>query len=51
VQAIEDRDGARFYVDRTSPLSAIRLVRTPGFRATPEPANGSVPSPTAQPQP
>jgi hypothetical protein len=51
VQAIEDRDGARFYVDRTSPLSAIRLVRTPGFRATPEPANGSVSSPTAQPQP
>jgi hypothetical protein len=51
VRAIEDRDGARFYVDRTSPLSAIRLVRTPGFRATPEPANGSVPSPTAQPQP
>jgi hypothetical protein len=50
VQAIEDRDGARFYVDRTSPLSAIRLVRTPGFRATPEPANGSVPAATAQPQ-
>ncbi|MBO0768400.1 MAG: hypothetical protein J2O48_06915 [Solirubrobacterales bacterium] len=33
VKAIEDRDGARFYVDRTPPLSAIRLVRTPGFRA------------------
>ena len=31
VAAIEERDGARFYVDRTSPLSAIRLVRTPGF--------------------
>ena len=29
--AIEERDGARFYVDRTSPLSAIRLIRTPGF--------------------
>ena len=33
VKAIEDRDGARFYIDQTSPLSAIRLVRTPGFRA------------------
>jgi hypothetical protein len=31
VAAIEERDGARFYVDKTSPLSAIRLVRTPGF--------------------
>ena len=31
VEAIEERDAARFYVDRTSPLSPIRLVRTPGF--------------------
>jgi hypothetical protein len=31
VAAIEERDGVRFYVDRTSPLAAIRLVRTPGF--------------------
>jgi hypothetical protein len=31
VAAIEERDGARFYVDRTSPFSAIRLIRTPGF--------------------
>jgi hypothetical protein len=31
VTAIEERDGARFYIDRTSPLSAIRLIRTPGF--------------------
>jgi hypothetical protein len=31
VAAIEERDGARFYVDKTSPLSAIRLIRTPGF--------------------
>lgn len=37
VKAIEDRDGARFYVERTSPLSSIQLVRTPGFRATPSP--------------
>jgi hypothetical protein len=33
VTAIEDRDGARFYIDRTSPFKAIRLVRTPGFKA------------------
>jgi hypothetical protein len=31
VAAIEERDGARFYVDRTSPLKAISLIRTPGF--------------------
>lgn len=31
VEAIEERDGARFYVDKTSPLAPIRLVRTPGF--------------------
>jgi hypothetical protein len=31
VSAIEERDGVRFYVDQTSPLSPIRLVRTPGF--------------------
>jgi hypothetical protein len=32
VTAIEERDGARFYVVRTSPLKPIQLVRTPGFR-------------------
>lgn len=32
VTAIEERDGARFYVEPTSPLRPIRLVRTPGFR-------------------
>jgi len=31
VEAIEERDAARFYVDRTSPLQPIRLIRTPGF--------------------
>ena len=31
VAAVEERDGVRFYVDRTSPLAAIRLIRTPGF--------------------
>jgi hypothetical protein len=33
VTAIEERDGARFYVLRTSPLQPIKLVRTPGFRS------------------
>jgi hypothetical protein len=31
VEAIEERDAARFYVDRTSPVQPIRLIRTPGF--------------------
>lgn len=31
VQAIEERDGARFYVERTSPFAPMRLIRTPGF--------------------
>jgi len=32
VSAIEDRDGAAFYVERTSPLRPMQLVRAPGFR-------------------
>jgi hypothetical protein len=32
VAAIESRDGATFYVERTSPVRPIRLVRAPGFR-------------------
>lgn len=43
VAAIEERDGAAFYVRRTSPLGPIALVRTPGFKAArPEPLNGAV---------
>lgn len=41
VQAIEERDGARFYVARTSPLQPIRLVRTPGFRSNLSELNGA----------
>jgi hypothetical protein len=33
VSAIEERDGVRFYVLRTSPLRPIALQRTPGFKA------------------
>jgi hypothetical protein len=32
VTAIEERDGARFYVVPTSPFSGIQLARTPGYR-------------------
>jgi hypothetical protein len=32
VLAIEERDGVTFYVERTSPVRPIRLLRTPGFR-------------------
>jgi hypothetical protein len=32
VTAIEERDGARFFVKKTSPLRAIQLVRTTGMR-------------------
>jgi hypothetical protein len=41
VAAIEDRDGARFYIERTSPLRPIQLLRTPGFRTTAIDLNGS----------
>jgi len=34
VAAIEERDGVRFYIDRTSPLHPIQLIRTPGFGGT-----------------
>jgi hypothetical protein len=32
VEAIEGRDGVRFYVEHTSPFKPTRLIRTPGFR-------------------
>jgi hypothetical protein len=32
VAAIEDRDGFRFYIDKTPPFAPIRLIRTPGLR-------------------
>jgi hypothetical protein len=43
VAAIEERDGACFYVRRTSPVRAMELVRAPGFKALrPERVNGAV---------
>jgi hypothetical protein len=41
VTAIEERDGVRFYVEPTSFLKPIRLVRTPGFRSNLFELNGS----------
>jgi hypothetical protein len=32
VLAVEERDGVSYYVERTSPLRPMQLVRTPGLR-------------------
>ena len=50
VAAIEERDGARFYVVRTSPLKPIQLVRTPGFRSNLIEFNGASRRPPARPR-
>jgi hypothetical protein len=43
VAAIEERDGACFYVRRTSPVRPMSLDRAPGFKTLrPERANGAV---------
>jgi hypothetical protein len=42
VSAIEERDGVRFYIMRTSPVRPMALERTPGFKAMhPERMNGA----------
>ena len=41
VAAIEERDGLRFYIDKTSPVKPIRLVRIPGFRSNLFELNGA----------
>jgi hypothetical protein len=41
VRAIEERDGATFYVERTSPVRPLALVRTPGFRREVPTLNGA----------
>jgi hypothetical protein len=50
VTAIEERDGARFYVERTSPLHRIQLVRTPGFRTNLLELNGASAARRARPR-
>ncbi len=43
VAAIEERDGASFYVRRTSALKPMALLRTPGFKSSrAEQLNGAV---------
>lgn len=41
VEAVEQRDGVRFWVEPTSPFKPTQLVRTPGFRKN-EPAHHDV---------
>lgn len=41
VTAIEERDGVAFYVEPTSPVKPIKLVRAPGFRRDLASANGA----------
>lgn len=41
VTAIEERDGSRFYVDRTPPFGPMKLVRTPGLRSNLAEMNGA----------
>jgi hypothetical protein len=41
VQAIEERDGVSFFVERTSPVRPIQLIRTPGFRRERRTVNGT----------
>jgi hypothetical protein len=41
VTAIEERDGVAFYVEPTSPLKPIRLIRAPGFRRDLVSVNGT----------
>ncbi|MDX6729384.1 MAG: hypothetical protein QOK49_4189 [Baekduia sp.] len=40
VQAIEERDGVSFFVERTSPVRPMQLLRTPGFRRERPSING-----------
>ena len=42
VTAIEERDGVAFYVQPTSPLKPIQLIRAPGFRRDIVAVNGTM---------
>ena len=41
VQAVEDRDGVRFYLDRSSPFGEPKLLRTPWARKIEAPERGA----------
>ena len=40
VSAIEERDGVTFFIEKTSPLRPIQLMRLPGFRRERPTVNG-----------
>jgi hypothetical protein len=44
VQAIEERDGVTFFVERSSPVAPMQLVRTAGLRRERPQINGVEPS-------
>jgi Na+/melibiose symporter-like transporter len=44
VAAIEERDGVTFFVERTSPVRPMQLIRLPGFRRERPTINGVGPS-------
>ncbi len=51
VSAIEERDGVRFYVEPTSALQPVKLVRTPGLGRDRMPAGYPPPPPPAEDEP
>ena len=48
VTAIEERDGVRFYVEPSSALEPLRLIRTPGLYRDRPPAAKAPPPPTVE---
>jgi hypothetical protein len=44
VKAIEDRDGVSFFVEKSSPVAPMQLIRTPGLRRERPTLNGVEPS-------
>lgn len=48
VTGVEDRDGVRFYVEPSSALEPIKLVRTPGLGRDRQPAGHPPPPPPAE---
>jgi hypothetical protein len=41
VRAIEERDGVTFFVERTSPVGPMQLIRMPGLRRERPTVNGT----------
>ena len=48
VAAIEERDGVRFYVEPSSALEPVKLIRTPGLYRDRAPRGGPPPPPPAR---